>query len=127
MQQESLEVNTLMHVGGLEDIDGLYHGQTNAGLKSVDIDIGDNGADSTIRIENLQAAVRNLSDLSNYEHAAGADEGEVVHQSVTPELKSIDMVQPASSNLSIPKQPADINSSLPNDDSHSISSPLKNE
>ena len=61
MPQDGFEVNTFMQVGGLEDIDGLFHGEKDAGVKSVDIDIGDNGADSTIKIENLQTAVRNLS------------------------------------------------------------------
>ena len=59
--QDGFEVNTCMQVGGLEDIDGLYRGEKDAGVKSVDIDIGDNGADSTMKYENLETAVRNLS------------------------------------------------------------------
>ena len=57
--------STLMHVGGLEDIDDFYNGRTHAGLKSIDIDIGDNGADSTFKIESLHAAVRKLPGMQS--------------------------------------------------------------
>lgn len=50
----------MMQVGGMEDINGLYHDRASAGVKSIDIDIGDNGADSTYKIETLHAAVRRL-------------------------------------------------------------------
>lgn len=127
MLQDGFEVNTYMQVGGLEDIDGLYRGEKDAGVKSVDIDIGDNGADSTIKYESLENAVRNLSQMSIDQQATGADACGPSQESMLPELASLDIERQVSSNISIPRQPADINSSIPNDDSQSISSPLKNE
>lgn len=119
--------STLMHVGGLEDIDDFYNGRTHAGVKSIDIDIGDNGADSTFKIESLQAAVRKLPGLqtknSFFDGVVRAEN----HLLFSPEGQSSEAAQPASSALSIPRQPPELNSSIPNDDSQSISSPLRNE